>query len=230
MEPQQHEEESLIAPLKKVTPLSKYLVLTLFVLLPLLGGYVGYEFVQNKVMIQNVETVIATSSQVSSMATNTSLPTNTELQTIFENQFSVQPTYGPVIEPIYRSQLTGIIFVKTLTYSSRESLVYGFDIKGKSFFKTDFAISYADGEDLSPEGRYLTNIIDYYNPTTTISIIDLETMSTIKKVSIADHESFWSGGCGYGGPVFDTKWVSSSTFQYGVYAPEPKILNVAIIV
>lgn len=50
MEPQQKEVESVIAPLKKVTPLSKYFAMLLFVILPFLGGYIGYTLVPAKVV------------------------------------------------------------------------------------------------------------------------------------------------------------------------------------
>lgn len=42
MEPQQNQAESVIAPLKKVTPLSKYLAMMLFIFMPFLGGWIGY--------------------------------------------------------------------------------------------------------------------------------------------------------------------------------------------
>jgi hypothetical protein len=56
MEPQQNVPESLISPLKKVTPLSKYLALALFIILPFLGGYVGYTLVPVKIV--EVERVV----------------------------------------------------------------------------------------------------------------------------------------------------------------------------
>jgi hypothetical protein len=55
MEPQINEPESVIAPLKKVTPLSKYLALALFVALPFLGGF-GYMYTQDKVVIEEIIT------------------------------------------------------------------------------------------------------------------------------------------------------------------------------
>ena len=48
MEPQQNQVENVIAPLKKVTPLSKYLALSLFVILPFLGGWIGYNIAIEK--------------------------------------------------------------------------------------------------------------------------------------------------------------------------------------
>ncbi len=56
MEPQITEPQSVIAPLKKVTPLSKYLAMTLFIILPFLGGWIGYTYAPEKVV--EVEKVI----------------------------------------------------------------------------------------------------------------------------------------------------------------------------
>lgn len=57
MEPQQNEAQSVIAPLKKVTPLSKNLAMVLFVLLPFVGGYVGYTLAPETVIeIEKVAT------------------------------------------------------------------------------------------------------------------------------------------------------------------------------
>jgi hypothetical protein len=55
MEPQMNESESVIAPLKKVTPLSKYLAMTLFIILPFLGGWIGYQAAIEKEKIQNTQ-------------------------------------------------------------------------------------------------------------------------------------------------------------------------------
>lgn len=63
MEPQQKQVESVIAPLKKVTPLSKYLALLLFVILPFLGGYIGYTLVPvNVVEVRGVDVLPESSS------------------------------------------------------------------------------------------------------------------------------------------------------------------------
>jgi hypothetical protein len=57
MEPQQNEVESVIAPLKKVTPLSKYLAMVLFIILPFIGGWIGYTLAPERVV--EVERVVA---------------------------------------------------------------------------------------------------------------------------------------------------------------------------
>jgi hypothetical protein len=56
MEPEINEVEGHLAPLKKVTPLSRYLALALFVILPFLGGWIGYTYAPEKVM--EVERVV----------------------------------------------------------------------------------------------------------------------------------------------------------------------------
>ncbi len=61
MEPQTNRLESVIAPLKKVTPLSKYLAMVLFIILPFLGGWIGYTLAPEKI-VENVTTAPATVS------------------------------------------------------------------------------------------------------------------------------------------------------------------------
>lgn len=61
-------KESLIAPLKQVTPVSKYLALILFILLPFIGGYVGYVYAPEKVVeVERVDET-ATSFQMEEVA------------------------------------------------------------------------------------------------------------------------------------------------------------------
>lgn len=60
MEPTQNVTESVIAPLKKVTPISKYLAMALFIILPFLGGWIGYTYAPEKV----VDVVKATNVKV----------------------------------------------------------------------------------------------------------------------------------------------------------------------
>jgi hypothetical protein len=50
MEQQQNQVENFLAPLKKVTPLSKYLALALFVVLPFIGGWIGYVYAPERVV------------------------------------------------------------------------------------------------------------------------------------------------------------------------------------
>lgn len=50
METEINEAEGRLAPLKEVTPLSKYLALALFILMPFIGGWIGYTYAPEKVV------------------------------------------------------------------------------------------------------------------------------------------------------------------------------------
>ncbi len=56
MEPEINQIESHLAPLQKVTPLSKYLAMALFIIMPFIGGWIGYTYAPEKVV--EVERVV----------------------------------------------------------------------------------------------------------------------------------------------------------------------------
>ncbi len=62
MQPEIQEAEGRLASLKKVTPLSKYLAMALFIILPFLGGWIGYTYAPEKII--EVERVIVQDAQV----------------------------------------------------------------------------------------------------------------------------------------------------------------------
>ncbi len=70
MQPEINQPESVIAPLQKVTPISKYLAMALFVILPFIGGWIGYTFAPEKVV--EVETVAVVEEGMNSGNTITS--------------------------------------------------------------------------------------------------------------------------------------------------------------
>ncbi len=84
MEPEktspQIENVDKFANLKKVTPLSKYLALALFIILPFLGGYIGYVLAPEKIV--EVEQVVAnetrTDAFIEPVITNDSETSETE--------------------------------------------------------------------------------------------------------------------------------------------------------
>ena len=74
------QEESIIAPLQKVTPLSKYLAMALFILLPFFAAWVGYLYAPEKVAYVPVTNQVSTqiSKDVAEvMAVQTDSVTNT---------------------------------------------------------------------------------------------------------------------------------------------------------
>ncbi len=82
MEPQTNEPESVIEPLKKVTPLSKYLAMALFIALPFLGGLVGYRLAPERM----VEVPVSSNkvAEVESMVNTFVLYQNPDLGVSFE--------------------------------------------------------------------------------------------------------------------------------------------------
>ncbi len=54
MEPQINEAQNVLASLKKVTPLSKYLAMVFFIILPFLGGWIGYTYAPEKIVVHEV--------------------------------------------------------------------------------------------------------------------------------------------------------------------------------
>lgn len=50
MQPEINKGGDRFAPLQKVTPLSKYLALALFIIMPFLGGWIGYTYAPEKVV------------------------------------------------------------------------------------------------------------------------------------------------------------------------------------
>ncbi len=140
MEPQQNEFESVIAPLKKVTPLSKYLAMVLFVLLPFIGGYIGYTFALEKVVeverVTNVNSNNGIDQSVGSEITNMTTPSDTN------NSFLESATQKPIIiENIdtskpYRSTNNFTISVPKNTSVSESQQTA--DSSGISIFSGDF--------------------------------------------------------------------------------------------
>lgn len=62
--------QSFATPLFQVTTVSKYLALLLFVLLPFIGGYVGYSIVSSKLQSDSGLAVVTTESEIQTLKTN----------------------------------------------------------------------------------------------------------------------------------------------------------------
>lgn len=77
MEPEQTtpvaESNDKFASLKKVTPLSKYLAMTLFIVMPFIGGWIGYTYAPGKVTETELESILSIETKQSS---TTKLPTS----------------------------------------------------------------------------------------------------------------------------------------------------------
>lgn len=80
MEPEKNQPEGYLAPLKKVTPLSKYLAMVLFIILPFIGGWIGYTLAPEKVVeIESVMVQKENSNDIIITTNNASSTSKTEL-------------------------------------------------------------------------------------------------------------------------------------------------------
>jgi hypothetical protein len=151
--------ESVIAPLNKVTPVSKYVALVLFIILPFLGGYVGYQYAPEKII--EVQKIVYSESKSSVGAREISTPVSTSLSDQDTAKESIRKPEGieeyecvtnenPYRHICYRlmSTATGEVAVENLTVlalsqgvleSSRSELyhfVYQTVDKRKIYFQT----------------------------------------------------------------------------------------------
>ncbi len=203
--------EDVLAPLKQVTPVSKYLALLLFIMMPFIGGFIGYNYAPEKII--EIERVVI--KDVEKEVPATEKKDNSEnFQALFQSQYGTDTE----IELLYQNEKNGFVYFKTLTYGSKPSRIIGYNPETKSFSETDFYVDFAGSEAPSLNGRFITNVVDHYSPTTSVDIIDLETESKVKTINVSNIETLWSSECGYAGPIFDLEWVGSSTLKYGVYA------------
>lgn len=224
MEPQQGESEGIIVPLKKVTPLSKYLALALFVALPFLGGWVGY--VLSPVQVIEVEKPVA----VISPEKEVSLPTMSELQ----SQYKEQVSDNLEIELLYTGERDTVSYFKSFVPNSSACCgIYKYHHDTQKFYDTGITIDIMIGERSSTDGRYVAKVADQIF----LEVYDLETQSLVVKKIINDAETLIANTCGYAGYSYDLTWVNNNTLQYGVYknvdlsegCPEMELLEHRII-
>jgi len=88
MEPEIIEAEGYLAPLKKVTPLSKYLAMILFIITPFLGGWIGYQYAPEKVV--EVERVVVKEVEVEKVVEVSQEITETALASETPDGYSAQ--------------------------------------------------------------------------------------------------------------------------------------------
>jgi len=113
MEPQNNNQplqEIEKSSLNEVTPLSKYLAMALFVILPFLGGYLGYTYAPEKV-VEDDSSVISEIGKIEVI--NPMVETNTQPTTkvtygqfiaVPPNQYSIPTDYFPEYNNLYSYQ------------------------------------------------------------------------------------------------------------------------------
>ena len=204
MDPQQNTAESIIAPLRKVTPLSKYLAMIIFVAMPFIGAWIGYEY--SPVKVVEVEKPLA----VVDLQKEKSLLPLSELQSKFSEQISDRYE----IEPLYSTKDNNAqYFSSSIPGSSACCGVYKYLPKTQSFYNTGIKIDMMIGEKESLTGRYVAKVIEGVF----LEVYDLETQSLKESFRVSDEETLVSLTCGYSGDSVDLKWLDEHTLQYGVY-------------
>lgn len=95
-----------IHPINQVTPVSKYLAMALFIILPFVGGYVGYTFAPEKVVEVTVTpAVIITPSEAESFDVLVSVPVDAQ-HFLFEGR---KTGYFSSNDKVYLAQLNGTV-------------------------------------------------------------------------------------------------------------------------
>jgi hypothetical protein len=189
--------------LNQVTPLSKYLAMVLFILLPFVGGWVGYTYAPEKVI--EVEKVLPATSTDNI----NKLPSTADLQ----KKYLEGRSEGYEIEAMYTTTENDAQYFKLLKGTSACCGIYKYLLKTNSFHETGLRTDAVAGKTESPTGRYIVDV-SYEK---FIDVYDLETQSIEKDASVSEGETLVSATCGYGGYSYDLKWLDETTLQYGVY-------------
>jgi hypothetical protein len=122
------ETEGALAPLHKVTPLSKYLAMVLFVLLPFVGGWIGYTYAPEKVVEVErvVEVIVSTKvleeendelnfeSFLSELSEKLQTKTNSSYQIIDSEVLFWKQIFNDVDAELYSGMTNGSLYFKLL--------------------------------------------------------------------------------------------------------------------
>ncbi len=203
MEPLINELHSLIEPLKKITPVSKFVALVLFVSLPFLGAYLGYQFAP--IQVVEVEKPITETIPEQQF----SLPSSSELQPIFTEQISDKLA----IELLYTTKDGDVPYFKSFIPNSSSCCgVYKYNRTTNRFLDTGISIDSMSGEKVSTDGRYIAKVDGVF-----LEVYDLETQSRVVKQIISGEETLVAATCTYSAISYDLEWTTNNTLTYGVY-------------
>jgi len=153
MEPETNQTESIIGPLKKVTPVSKYLAMVLFVVLPFVGGWIGYMLAQEKlVQIQPFQS--ESTDVVRENFLNSSEIVNTPQLTSLDSETSITTQE-------FRNEFVGVSFHVPSEWNIQTSVDYSEVVNKEPFsFKLDdYVIVQAYSPDYARDYYYPDDII-----------------------------------------------------------------------
>lgn len=152
MEPKNNQAECRLAPLQKVTPLSKYLTLALFIIMPFIGGWVGYTYAPEKV----VETERVVNKEVASDSSELALldDVSEELSSQEKGDKGEQKITNNDWEASYSTLTT--IATQKLNYPEKDYL----DTRDFTFNNTVYKVFFQYGRGINLEHNDLS---DYAN-------------------------------------------------------------------
>lgn len=195
---------NIIAPLLRVTRLSKALAMLVFIALPFLGGFVGYRSAPEKIVY--IET-----------STETSQEANDGWDEVIK-QYQAAYNTDRVLEFLFRADSdTEIVYFQSVGATSACCGVIGYNQGTKSFFETDAYADGVSGEVLSPSGKLIAQLRDDDAAHPSLEIYDIEAKAVIKRIDVDSSESLWENKCGYGGGYASFTWLDNETISYGVY-------------
>jgi len=132
-------EKEKSSPLHKVTPLSKYLAMALFIVMPFIGGWIGYEYAPEKVV--EVERVVVREEKNENTLDNTFKYLDIETGLPAHSQFTFDLYEDTSDWPLYENTEYGFSFkyppgsrIKKLTQEDFDSQGWGEKEKGKEVF------------------------------------------------------------------------------------------------
>jgi hypothetical protein len=196
-------------PLKSVTPLSKYLAMILFIVMPFIGAWIGYQNAPLNHMETNViyiSDTITTLPDVDNQASSTS-------GAEFEGEFSVPDELTLTL--LFKTPERKAYYESGITGSSACCTILSFDeTTGSYHLVTDRDIM---SDKLSPSKKLFAkpSVVEEKE---IIEIIDVASGTIVKLVEMAaPNETITSGECGYDGYEFDLSWTDESELTYGVY-------------
>jgi hypothetical protein len=243
-------EVEQVSRLHTVTPLSKYLALVLFVILPFLGGWIGYNYAPEKVV--EIERVVV---KEGSEVVTKDVYVDFKYGTYSCDYVSYVDDYCFEIIGILDSGEEEVV-IDDLTKKYRQQFntqeilrEFYVDKEGNDLFFTTFILNSDGGGGLvkynletqtfnnlnsylhggsqqSPSGRYFTSS----KKDDTISIIDVTKDEAVASVSVNEDETTTSTHCGSTGYWMEVEWLDDTTIEYGVYDKSSSEIDICSLI
>jgi hypothetical protein len=221
------EPENIVAEEKhvlcRVTPVSKYLAMILFIVVPFLSGWIGYEIALSNSVPEIVMPTPATTTKTIDRVSASDVVTSSSAEMAISNQSIVESDWEFYVPEELRFTL--------LFTTPNESAYYESGIPGSSaccrIYRYDdntnhySYVTHVDiiDDEISPSKRFFAraNVEDGKE---TVEVFSTETGELVKSLEAAGQgQTIVSSECGYGGYVYDLTWVGDNILRYGIFDP-----------